>query len=103
MVKSEIIKGLEERCYRSNDGNKLTAPQVKVIVDKLFGFLVKSISSGKRIEVRGFGSFTLKRRAASVLRNPRHGIMFEASERHVVYFRAGIKLAKKVNQINAAE
>jgi nucleoid DNA-binding protein len=50
--------------------------------------------------VRGFGCFSLKKRAAGLVRNPRYNQSFESGKRHNVYFRAGKDLAARVNKIN---
>jgi integration host factor subunit beta len=94
MTKAEIIKRVNE-IYP-----KLTAKETHTIVCGLFNFMAESLSTGKRIEVRGFGSFSLKHRAAGLVRNPRHGVAVASPARHVVYFRPGKELAESVNAIN---
>ena len=70
---------------------------MKTLTNTLFDYLAKSLSLGKRIEVRGFGSFCLKHRKAGTVRNPRHGISITSGERYVIYFRASKELAKRVD------
>ncbi len=91
MNRSDIIQHIAE-LYP-----KLGRKEVEVIIKELFAKISSSISSGNRIEIRGFGCFSLKRRAAGTVRNPRHGIAIESVERHVVYFRAGKELRERVN------
>lgn len=100
MVKSDIIKELAMIGYYDKNGQKLKHNQVKTIVDDLFGLMAKSLSNGKRIEIRGFGCFSLKHRAAGLVRNPRHGVAVESPARNVVYFRPGQLLARRVNDKN---
>ena len=91
MNKSEIITALADL------HPQLTNKQVKQLTDNLFLSLGQALSSGRRIEVRGFGSFSLKPRKAGMVRNPRHGTTLKSGPRHVVYFRAGQELAKRVD------
>jgi integration host factor subunit beta len=93
MTKAEIIKRVNE-LYP-----KLTVKETHTIVCGLFNFMADSLSTGKRIEVRGFGAFSLKSRAAGMVRNPRHGVAVESPARHVVYFRPGKELAERANRI----
>lgn len=91
MNRSDIIKRISELYPR------LSRKEVEMIVKELFNKMANSISTGKRIEIRGFGCFSLKHRAAGKVRNPRHGIAVESGERHVVYFRAGKELRERVD------
>lgn len=91
MNRSDIIKRISELYPR------LSRKEVETIVKELFNKMANSISTGKRIEIRGFGCFSLKHRAAGKVRNPRHGIAVESGERHVVYFRAGKELRERVD------
>lgn len=91
MNRSDIIKHISE-LYP-----KLSRKEVEVIVKELFSKMASSIADGKRIEIRGFGCFSLKHRAAGKVRNPRHGVSIDSEERHVVYFRAGKELRERVD------
>ncbi len=91
MVKSEIVSKLHDL------HPKLSRLEVKKTVDLLFEQMCKYLSLGDRIEIRNFGAFSLKRRQAGLVRNPRHGVAVAKEERHVVYFRAGKRLAERVN------
>ncbi|RTK97341.1 MAG: integration host factor subunit beta [Neisseriaceae bacterium] len=91
MNRSDIIKHISE-LYP-----KLGRKEVDLLVKELFGKLSSSLSDGKRIEIRGFGCFSLKHRAAGKVRNPRHGVAVDSGERHVVYFRAGKELRERVD------
>ncbi len=91
MNRSDVIKKLSE-LYP-----KLSRKEVEHIVKNLYLSICSSIAKGKRIEVRGFGCFSLKHRAAGEVRNPRHGVAVKSAERHVVYFRAGKELRERVD------
>lgn len=91
MNKSELINEL------NNLHPKLRKPDTKKIVDDLFQYIKDNLATGKRVEIRGFGSFCLKHRKAGVVRNPRHGVAVEKGARHVIYFKAGKQLAKRAD------
>lgn len=91
MNKSDIIAAIADL------NPNLKHKQVKLLTDKLFITLSQALANGQRIEIRGFGSFSLKARKAGLVRNPRHGIAIQSEARHVVYFRAGKELAKRVD------
>lgn len=103
MKKSEVRDLLSARnCYGSGD-KRLNKAQLKEMVDLLFNHLSTSIATGRRVEIRGFGNFSLKARSVGKIRNPRHGVTLNSSARHVVYFRAGKSLARRVNSIYETE
>lgn len=91
MNRSDIIKKISE-LYP-----KLSRKEAEIIIKKLFASMSDSVATGKRIEIRGFGCFSLKRRSAGKVRNPRHGVSIESGERWVVYFRPGKELRERVN------
>ena len=67
---------------------------VKAIIDQLSG----ALSSGSRIEIRGFGSFSLHYRASRRGRNPKTGEAVVLSEKYVPHFKPGKALREQVNQ-----
>ena len=73
---------------------------VKSAVDVLFNAMSDALANAKRIEVRGFGCFSLKYRAPGKVRNQCHGLTIESGPLHNVYFRTGKALATRVNSIN---
>lgn len=78
---------------------KLSRKDVDSLVKNMFSTMLDNIAAGERIEIRGFGSFSLKERAPGVIRNPRDGITLQSEGRHVVYFRAGKELKTRVNTL----
>ena len=76
---------------------KLTRKEIDGLIKALFATMVDNIAEGKRIEIRGFGCFSLKLRRAGTIRNPRDGVSVSSDERHVVYFRAGKELKLRVD------
>ena len=94
MNRSDIIKKISE-LYP-----KLSRKEIDAIVKELFSSMASNISDGKRIEIRGFGCFSLKQRAAGKVRNPREKTSIESDARSVVYFRAGKELRERVDTDN---
>jgi integration host factor subunit beta len=79
---------------------KMTRKEIDSLVKILFSNMVDNIADGNRIEVRGFGCFSLKERFAGIVRNPRDGVSIESNDsRFVVYFRAGKELKNRVDNV----
>ena len=79
---------------------KLTRGEIDSLVKTLFSSMVNHVADGNRIEIRGFGCFSLKKRTAGVIRNPRDGVSIKSDAlRHVVYFRAGKELKTRVDNV----
>jgi integration host factor subunit beta len=92
MTKSDLIARLAERFPQlvSKDADFA----VKMILDALFDALVK----GDRIEIRGFGSFSLNYRPPRVGRNPKSGDKVRVPEKWVPHFKAGKELRERVDK-----
>ena len=67
------------------------------IVETVFGSIAESLRGGEKVELRGFGSFRLRRRAPRRGRNPRSGERVEVPSKHVAYFTAGKELKASIN------
>lgn len=91
MNRSGIVNKLSELYPKMNQKD------IDALVRSLFGSMVENIANGERIEIRGFGCFSLKERSPGVIRNPRDGVSIESDGRHVVYFRAGKELKERVD------
>lgn len=91
MTKSELINRLAERFPQL--GAKDADFAVKVLLDALSAALV----SGDRIEVRGFGSFSLNYRPPRIGRNPKSGEKVNVPEKYVPHFKAGKELRERVD------
>lgn len=92
MTRSELIAGLAE------DNPHLTLPDVEKIVSTLFNEMAAALARGERVELRGFGAFTVKRRQARAGRNPRTGEAVEVAQKSVPFFKAGKELRERVNK-----
>jgi integration host factor subunit beta len=91
MIKSELIKAMTD-AHPDLGANNITK-----IIDIIFNELTQALKSGKRIELRGFGSFSVRQRPESASRNPRNNIAITLSERSVIYFRIGKEFYDRVN------
>lgn len=58
------------------------------------------MSNGKRIEIRGFGSFTLRYRKPRIGRNPKNGNLLQLEEKYIPYFKPGKQLRDRINIFN---
>ncbi|GGD28651.1 integration host factor subunit beta [Aureimonas glaciei] len=91
MIKSELVQIIASRNLH------LYARDVEIIVDAIFGEIVGGLSEGGRVELRGFGAFTVKHRPAHSARNPRTGETVDVEEKWVPAFRAGKGLRDRLN------
>lgn len=91
MLKSELIT----RIAAANP--HLFHRDVERIVNVIFDEIVDALARGDRVELRGFGAFTVKRRSARVGRNPRTGDTVKVSEKYVPFFKTGKELRERLN------
>lgn len=91
MTKSELIEAIARR------QNHLNAKDVELAVKHLIEIMSNSLSSGERIEIRGFGSFSLHFRPPRIGRNPKTGEAVALSGKHVPHFKPGKDLRERVN------
>jgi len=90
MTKSDLVKIL------SKNQKYLASKDVEVAVRSLINILSSSLSSGERIEIRGFGSFDLQYHSPRIGRNPRTGESVNISGKYVPHFKPGKELRKRV-------
>ena len=91
MTKSELIAELAAA------NPHLTGHDVELIVATVFDEITGALARGERVELRGFGAFTVKRRNARTGRNPRTGETVPVEEKAVPFFKAGKELRERVN------
>lgn len=96
MTKKEIVKTIAEEIG-------LTQQQTKEIVQKTFDAIVEALVEEGRIELRNFGVFEVKRRAARKARNPKTGTKVEVPEKFVVTFKPGKEMEKRVRYLEERE
>jgi integration host factor subunit beta len=76
---------------------------VERIVNVVFDEIVDALARGDRVELRGFGAFTVKHRTARQGRNPRTGATVAVDEKYVPFFKTGKELRERLNENGAAE
>lgn len=91
LTKSELIERIFER------HPSLTNRDAEVAVNEILRTTISALSHGVRVEVRGFGSFSLKYRAAREGRNPRTGEPVSIPAKFIPFFRAGKEIRKQMN------
>lgn len=93
MTKKDIVRTISEEVG-------LTQQQTKLIVQKTFNAIIQSLVKERRIELRNFGVFEVKQRAARKARNPRTGNQVEVPEKYVVTFKPGKEMEARVKKLN---
>jgi integration host factor subunit beta len=91
MIKSELI----EKIASANP--HLFQRDVEMIVNVIFDEIIASLARGERVELRGFGAFSVKQRPARAGRNPRTGAQVTVGEKYVPYFKTGKELRLRMN------
>lgn len=97
MTKSELIERIAAQ------QTQLSAKDVELAVKMILEHMAQALSGGDRIEIRGFGSFSLHYRAARSGRNPKTGEKVELSGKFVPHFKPGKELRERVKLGLAAE
>lgn len=92
MIKSELIEKI------AAENPHLFQRDVELIVNVIFDEIISSLSRGERVELRGFGAFSVKQRPARTGRNPRTGEQVEVAEKFVPYFKTGKELRLRMNK-----
>ena len=96
MTKKDIVRTISEEVG-------LTQQQTKEIVQKTFDAIIESLVRERRIELRNFGVFEVKPRAARKARNPRTGDEVIVPKKHVVTFKPGKYMEAKVRDLDESE
>ena len=92
MTKSELIEVIARK------QKHLPAKDVELAVKHLLDLMSDSLAKGQRIEIRGFGSFSLHYRAPRIGRNPKTGESVGLAGKYVPHFKPGKELRDRVNQ-----
>ncbi|MDZ4261097.1 MAG: integration host factor subunit beta [Pseudomonadota bacterium] len=92
MTKSELIEYITEK------QNQLTIKDVEMSVKLLLDYMSDILASGERIEIRGFGSFSLHYRAPRTGRNPKTGDAVVLDGKYVPHFKPGKEMRDRVNE-----
>ena len=95
MIKSEFLKKLADK------NSHLYTQDVDRIVNIVLDEITNALREGGRIELRGFGAFTIKSRKARLGRNPRTGNAVDVEAKRIPSFRCGKELHKRLNEPKA--
>lgn len=96
MTKADLV----EEVSRVSD---LTKKHSEVIVETLFRSIIDALHRGEKIELRGFGSFRLRRREPRKGRNPKTGEKVDVPSKRVPYFKPGKELKQLINRTDTSE
>jgi integration host factor subunit beta len=91
VTKSELVLQMADRHPH------LYQRDIQRIVDTIFEAISAALARGERVELRGFGSFSLKHRSARTGRNPRTGVTVELSHKIIPFFRTGRQMRESLN------
>ncbi|MDG1815050.1 MAG: integration host factor subunit beta [Glaciecola sp.] len=91
MTKSELIEKL------MSTYDEVQTRDIEVAVKELLEFMAQTLQRGERIEIRGFGSFSLHYRAPRTGRNPKTGELVELTGKYVPHFKPGKELRDRVD------
>src|SRR5580693_8858423 len=92
MTKAELVRLLVQ------DNPHIYQRDIEAVVTAIFGEIAAALTRGDRVELRGFGAFSVKHRDARVGRNPRTGESVDVSEKHMPFFKTGKQLRDRLNQ-----
>jgi integration host factor subunit beta len=96
MTKSELISQLAAK------QPQLDYRDVELAVKELLAQMGAALAAGERIEVRGFGSFSLRYRPPRIGRNPKTGASVAVADKHVPHFKPGKELRERVNEAESS-
>ncbi|VFP83686.1 integration host factor subunit beta [Buchnera aphidicola] len=94
MTKSELFTRITKKKFY------ISAKIIKFLVRNILEYMVFSLEKGNRIEIRGFGSFSLNYRCARVGRNPKTGQKIYLKEKYIPRFKPGKQLRDRTNYIH---
>ncbi|MFK5913781.1 MAG: integration host factor subunit beta [Woeseiaceae bacterium] len=92
MTKSELIEILAQK------QTQLAYKDVELAVKNMLDHMATTLANGERIEIRGFGSFSLHYRPPRVGRNPKTGDSVELTAKYVPHFKPGKEMRERVNE-----
>ena len=91
MIRSELVQKL------CQDFPDLTQREVESVVSSVFDSITDQLAQGGRVELRGFGAFSTRKRDARVGRNPRTGESVQVNAKRVPYFKPGKEMRERLN------
>ena len=97
LIKSKLIEKLTAQ------NNHLFNRDLERVVNTIFNEITQSLADGKRVELRGFGAFSVQHRSARVGRNPRSGESVNIDEKYIPRFKTGKELRLRLNNKISSE
>ena len=94
MTKSELIQRLAEKYADQH----LYQRDFQRVVNRIFTEIGDALAQGDRVELRGFGAFSVRSRAARVGRNPRTGDAVRVDKKYLPFFKTGKELRERINR-----
>ena len=91
MIRSELVQKLMD------ENPHLSQSDVERVISTIFEEIIKTMANGGRVELRGFGAFSVKQRSSRQGRNPRTGAAVSVEEKHVPFFKTGKLLRDRLN------
>jgi len=91
MTKSELVEKIMET------NGFLNRKESELVVNIIFDSMAKALKDGDKVEIRGFGSFTVRERDAREARNPKNGEIVKISAKRTPFFKTGKELKERVN------
>lgn len=91
MIRSELVQLLSE------ENPSLRVAEVEAVIDTFLDGISEQLAAGGRVELRGFGSFSIRSREAREGRNPRTGEPVSVPAKHVPHFKAGKEMRQRLN------
>ncbi|MGB7408758.1 MAG: integration host factor subunit beta [Pontixanthobacter sp.] len=91
MIRSELLQAL------AKDNPDLRGEEIEQVLDIFFDEMAKRLAEGGRVELRGFGAFSTRERAARKGRNPRTGETVQVPGKRVPYFKPGKEMRERLN------
>lgn len=92
MIKSELVQLIADK------NPHLYHRDVESVVNAILDEITKALAEGNRVELRGFGAFSVKNRPARNARNPKTGTPVEVDEKWVPFFKTGKELRERLNK-----
>jgi integration host factor subunit beta len=92
VIKSELVQAI------AAENPHLYQRDVEHIVNAILDSITEALARGDRVELRGFGAFSVKNRPARTGRNPRTGARVQVDEKYVPFFKTGKEMRERLNQ-----
>lgn len=91
MIKSELVQRITER------NPHLNLHDIEIIVNTILDEIANALAAGDRVELRGFGAFSVKHREARMARNPRTGEHVDVDKKSAPFFKTGKEMRERLN------